>query len=219
MNECALHTQTNSSSKNPMQPSSLHYSSLSTKVPDSLLRMLYDMLLPHQLGDLSLTCKALHASVDDAIRQKSVQQAQERSKHAEVLANGAFRLYTSLCRSTVDIRVIPGTRDIIPEAQYYVNERPLVSMLYEGMHYIGRGPHLFQSEALELRQVHNIFTQESLSSARSVRVRDINRIQDTRDPNLVWTIVRIGVEEGGGTTTTANDVEYFATISFAPLSL
>ena len=184
-----------------------------TAIPDALLRMLFDQLLPHQLGDLSLTCKALHASVDDAIRQKSVLQAQERSRHAEVLANGAFRLYTSLCRRTVDIRVIPGTRDIIPEAsnhQHYANERPLVSMLYEGMHYIGRGPHLFQSEALELRLVHNIFSLES--GARSVRVRDINRIQDTRDPNIIWIIVRIGVEQE--TTTT----EYFATISFAPVS-
>jgi hypothetical protein len=211
-----LSTHTNSSSKNPMQPyssssssSSLHYSSLSTKVPDSLLRMLYDMLLPHQLGDLSLTCKALHASVDDAIRQKSVQQAQEKSKHAEVLANGGFRLYTRLCRSTVEIKVI-----LLPGMSYYIGERPLLSMRHEGVYYIGKGTQLFLSERLKHHTVHNIFTAGWPLHARSARIHSIDHVLDREEPNTVLTDVCIGVKD----TAADDDVEYFATISFATVS-
>ena len=60
-----------------------------TAVPD-VLRVVFDTLFPHELGNLSLTCKALHASVfsKDAIREKCVQRALEMLRRAEVEMKG-----------------------------------------------------------------------------------------------------------------------------------
>ena len=182
-----------------------------TAIPDALLRMLFDLLLPHQLGDLSLTCKTLHAVVDDAIRQKSVLQAQERSRHAEALGNGGFRLYTSMCRRTVDVRIVPEITSPFVQTS---SGRPLLSMRYEGVHYMGRGTQLFLSPELVLRAMHNIITAERLLGARtSVRVHSIDRVQDPLDPNIVWTNVRIGINLGEETA----EGEYSATWSFVPV--
>ena len=174
-----------------------------TAIPD-VLCMVFDMLFPHELGNLSLTCKALHASVfsNDAtttIRVQSVLRALEMSRRAEVLSNGGLRIYTSMCRRFIDIRVVKGSKQIIPEIFRLNTERPLVSMRYEGVCYIGRGPQLFYNEAGDqLREVRSLFSTsnnsaELLNAQGSVRVHSIQRVQYPDEPQVVCTNVRIGV--------------------------
>ena len=166
-----------------------------TAVPE-VLHMVFDMLFPPELGNLSLACKALHACVfsEASIRDKSVLRALEMSRCADVLPNGGFRLYTSMCRQFIDVRALPGGRQMIPE--FHNNtQRPLVSMRHAGVRYIGRGPHLFNNEAGRDREIHGLFTAGNpvLLNAHSVRVHGIEHVQYQDEPHVVWTNVRIGV--------------------------
>ena len=178
-----------------------------------VLHMVFDMLFPHELGNLSLACKALHACVfsEASIRDKSVLRALEMSRCAYVLPNGGFRLYTSMCRQFIDVRALPGGMQMIPE--FHNNtQRPLVSMRHAGVRYIGRGPHLFNNEAGRDREIHGLFTAGNpvLLNAHSVRVHGIERVQDQDEPHVLWTNVRIGVSLDDE----ANYGECFATLRF-----
>ena len=185
-----------------------------TAVPE-VLHMVFDMLFPHELGNLSLACKSLHACVfsEGSIRRYSILRALDRSRHAEVLPNGGFRLYTSMCRQFIDIRVLQGAMHMIPEVIHFnTAERPLVLMRHAGVRYIGRYPDTFCSEAGEFRVLLGLLTAGNpmLLNAHSVRVHNIEHIQ--REPGVVWTNVSIGVY----LDERAHYGECFATMRFVP---
>ena len=185
---------------------------LAAVVPD-VLRMIFDMLVPHELGDLSLTCKALHISVfsNDSIRVKCVLNALEKSRSAEVLPNGAFRLYTSMCRKSIDIRVIPEVLRMVSEAPFLNTTRNFISMRHDGVRYIGRAINIFLSEGGEIHDLRDVFNAGNpvLLGALSVRVHGITQTQDVLAPHTVRTHVRVGIDLGAATFG-----ECFATLHF-----
>jgi hypothetical protein len=205
-------SSSSSSNNNNKKPTAI-IELLAASVPEVLRMMIFDMLMPHELGDLSLTCKALHANVfsTDTIRVKCVLNALEKSRKAEVLPNGAFRLYTSMCRKSIDIRVIPEVLRMVSEAPFLNTTRHFISMRHEGVRYIGRAINIFLSESGEIHDMRNIFNAGNpvLLGALSVRVHGITQTQDVLAPFTVQTHVRIGINLGAVTAG-----ECFATLHF-----
>ena len=176
-----------------------------TAAPD-VLRVVFETLFPHELGNLSLTCKALHASVfsNDAIREKCLQRALEMSRRAEVLPNGAFRLYINMCRKFIDIRFVPRVLGMVTEFSFMNTRRHFISVRHEGVRYIGRGTDIFTSQidgvSLSVKPPEaDIFAAGNLGDL-SVWVQRIEHTQGPRNPDTAAILVRIGINLGEGVT-------------------
>jgi hypothetical protein len=182
-----------------------------TAVPD-VLRVVFDTLFPHELGNLSLTCKALHAIVfsKDAIREKCVQRALEMSRRALLLPNnGVFRLYTSMCRKFIEFRVVPHVLNMVTENSFRNLQLHFISMRFEGVRYIVRGTGMYRShidgENRSVESPNDIFVAGSpalLLGATSVWIKRIEQQHCNQDATTATgTIqVHICINMGGETS-------------------